>query len=164
MASNDGALQLKALGVRLKTLSGYQNIGAAEGLGSGRSLRAQLLAGIRAGAKPAVEAARTAAREQLPKKGGLNDYVADTQIVTSTRLTGSRVGVRIGVKSGSHKAYGANKGRIRHPVFGKDRWVEQELPSKGWFDDTLKREAPKVETAVYAVMKNVADEITLRGA
>jgi hypothetical protein len=167
MPNADGAAQLKALGVRLKAL-GAADLGLASSdltdLGKGKTLRSQLLAGIRAGAKPAIQATRDAAREKLPKKGGLNEYVATTQIISNTRVTGPRVGVRIGVKRGQHKAYGANKGKIRHPVFGKDRWVEQDLPTNavGWFDDTLKREAPKAVVPITAAMQRVADEATRR--
>lgn len=164
MPPTDGALQLKALGVKLKVLGAVNNLGPAESLGAGRSLRAQLLAGIRTAAQPAVEAARTAARDQLPKHGGLNEYVANSQIVTSARTAGSQVGVRIGVKKGSKaaKAYGANKGLIRHPVFKTGRWVDQELSSKGWFDDTMRREGEKTIVPISAVMRAVAEEITRR--
>jgi hypothetical protein len=172
MASVDGALQLKALGARLKALGAEGNLGASNDLapvfGHGKTLRAQLLAGIRAGSKPAVEAARQAARNKLPKKGGLNTFVADTQIVSRTRLTGPRVGVRIGVNKGApgtraHRAYGANKGVINHPVFGHlDRRSEQTLNTKGWFDQTLKDQAPIVTAAVRLACEVVAQEATRR--
>jgi hypothetical protein len=162
-----GAGQLKALGVRLKALGAAGDLGASADLsgprfGAGKTLRAQLLAGIRTGAKPAIEATRQAARDKLPKKGGLNDYVADTQIVSATRLSGPRVGVRIGVKRGSHKAWGANRGAIRHPVFGHDTWVNQELHTRGWFDKTLEDQRPVVTAAVRAAMEVVAIEATRR--
>jgi hypothetical protein len=164
----NGATQLKALGVRLKALGAAGDLAASDNLGSlkfggGKTLRAQLLAGIRIAAKPAVEATKQAARDSLPKKGGLNNYVADTQITTATRLTGPRVGVRIGVKRGNHKAYGANKGTIRHPVFGHaDRWVDQELHVRGWFDKTLEGQKPQVTAKVQAAMEAVAIEATRR--
>lgn len=167
MPNADGGAQLKALGLRLKQLGAYQNALAAEdlsSLGKGRTLRSQLLAGIRVGAKPAVQAARDAARSSLPKKGGLNEMVATTQITVATRLTGPRVGVRIGVTKGrkrSGKAYGANKGLIAHPVFGKGKWVDQKVPS-GWFDETLKESAPKVVGPITAAMEAVAQEATRR--
>jgi hypothetical protein len=127
-----------------------------------------LLAGIRAGSKPAVDAARQAARDQLPKRGGLNNFVADTQIVSRTRLTGPRVGVRIGVNKGepgtsAHRAYGANRGEVNHPVFGHlDRRVVQELASKGWFDNTMKDQQPVIAAAVRTAMEAVAIEATRR--
>lgn len=169
MPNADGAMQLKALGVRLKAL-GAADLGMASpalaDLGTGKTLRSQLLAGIRAGTKPAIEATRQAARDSLPKRGGLNEYVAATQITSSTLLTGPRVGVRIGVKKGQHKAVGANRGRLRHPVFGK--WLEgqpdQQLPGNaiGWFDLTLRREAPKTVVPLLAAMERVAAEATRR--
>lgn len=167
MPNADGAVQLKALGLRLKTLAGYQNALASADLvdlGTGRTLRAQLLAGIRVGAKPAIEAARGAARSTLPKHGGLNEEVATTQITVATRLTGPRVGVRIGVTKGrkrSNKAYGANKGVVRHPVFGKAKWVEQKVPA-GWFDDTLRKSTPLISGPIQAAMQRVAEEATRR--
>jgi hypothetical protein len=169
--ADSGALQLQALGRRFKTLAGYQNLGAAEGLGSGRSLRAQLLAGIRVGTKPMVDAARQAARDELPKHGGLNEYVASSLIGTYTRTTGPQVGIRIGVRkgAGSHKAWGANKGLIRHPVFARGdltrdrwRWVDQKVPA-GWFDDTLRKATPASVEAVTKTCELIAAELTMRG-
>ena len=165
--STDGGAQLQALGLRLKTLAGYQNGLAATALsdlGAGKTLRSQLLAGIRAGAKPAIQAARDAARTSLPKHGGLNEEVATTGITVATRLTGPRVGVRIGVTKGrkrSNKAYGANKGLIQHPVFGKGKWVDQKVPA-GWFDETLEKSAPLISAPIQAAMERVAAEATRR--
>jgi hypothetical protein len=162
-----GGAQLQALGLRLKALGSYQNALASADLvdlGGGKTLRSQLLAGIRAGVKPAIEAARAEARSTLPKHGGLNEEVATTAITVATRLTGPRVGVRVAVPKGrkrSNKAYGANKGNVRHPVFGKDRWVDQKVPS-GWFDDTLKKSAPLIAGPVTAAMVRVAEEATRR--
>jgi hypothetical protein len=164
-----GGAQLQALGLRLKTL-GAAGLGMAStdlaDLGRGKTLRSQLLAGIRAGAKPAIEAARTEARSTLPKHGGLNEEVATTAITVATRLTGPRVGVRIAVPNGrkrSNKAYGANKGLVRHPVFGK--WLEgqpdQKVPS-GWFDDTLKKSTALIAGPIEAAMVRVAEEATRR--
>lgn len=164
--ADSGALQLQALGRRFKTLAGYQNLGAAEGLGSGRSLRAQLLAGIRVGTKPMVDAARQAARDELPKHGGLNEYVASSLIGTYTRTTGPQVGIRIGVSkgTGSHKAWGANKGAIRHPVFGvwRPNVPDQKVPA-GWFDDTLRKATPAAVEAVTKTCELIAAELTMRG-
>lgn len=163
---DNGALQLQAVGRRFRQLATFQNVGAAEGLGPGRSLRAQLLAAIRAGTKPAVEATRQAARNELPKAGGLNEYVATSLIGSYTRLTGPRVGVRIGVRKGpgSHKAWGANIGIVRHPVFGhRDRkWGETRV-TPGWFDHTLSVATPGMAAVVTKAMELVAEELTRRG-
>lgn len=179
--SDGGALQLQAVGRRFKELAGLsanasawsaQTGAASQSLGlPGRSLRAQLLAGIRAGTKPAVESVRQAARDELPKHGGLNEYVASSLIGTYSRITGPRVGVRIGVRkgAGAHKAYGANKGRIRHPVFAKGtqtrdkwHWVDQSV-RPGWFDRTLEKETPAVVVVVTKTCELIAAELTRRG-
>ena len=156
----DGALQLRALGLRLKVLSAAGDVAPAVGLGAGRSLRAQLTAGIREAAKPAVEATRQAARSSLPKRGGLNVYVADEQIKTAVRLTGPRVGVRIAAQS---RSWNEDQSAVRHPVFGhRDRkWATTKV-TPGWFTETLTREAPMIIGAVLAAMEAVAVETTRR--
>lgn len=163
-----GAIQLKRLGLRMKALGASGLNQAATDLGpefgAGKTLRAQLLAGIRLGAKPAIEEARRVARDTLPKHGGLNEEVATTAITVATRLTGPRVGVRIAVPKGrkkSNKTYGANKGTVRHPVFGKNRWVDQKVPA-GWFDSSLQRSAPLIVGPIQAAMKAVSIEATRR--
>lgn len=166
MAASTGPMQLRALGLRMKALGAAGNIGAAQGLGEGfgggKTLRAQLLAGIRSAAKPLVEETRKAAREQLPRAGGLAESVASSQIKVATRLTGPRVGVRI--TNRSHGGRGANRGEISHPVFGhKDRWVKQKDPAGvGWFDQTLRHHAPAVEVPLRASMEIIAREATRR--
>ena len=162
MPNADGALQLKALGVRLKALGAAGNMGAAPGLGRGGSLRAQLLGSIREAARPAVDAARASARDNLPKRGGLNEYIASEKIRVAVRATGPRVGVQITAVGG----WGSNKGVVRHPVFfhppKRKVWVEQPIASSGWFEGTLVRESPKVIGPVRLAMEAVAAEATLR--
>ena len=160
-----GPLQLKSLGLRLKALGVAGDIGAAQGLGqgfgAGRTLRAQLLAGIRAAATPAVQKARQAALNELPKRGGLNVLVAKSQIRVATRLTGPKVGVRITDRGAGGR--GTNRGRIRHPVFGRNgTWVTQQLSSSGWFDETLAGEKDAVLPKIAAAMEIVAAEATRR--
>ena len=160
MPDADGALQLRALGLRMKELSAAGNLAAAEGLGSGRTLRAQLLGAIRAASKPAVQSVKDAARTQLPKRGGLNDYIANEKIKTGTRLTGPRVGVRITASSGN---WSENQTSVRHPVFGnRKRWAVTPIASPGWFTETLQHEVPAVTAAIRIAMEAVAAEATRR--
>ena len=156
MANVDAALQLKAIGLRMKYLGAGGNILAAEGLGAGRTLRAQLLGAIRVAAKPAVEATRQAARSTLPKGGGLNEYIAVEKIKVSTRLTGPSVGVRIIAQSGQ---WSGDQSEVRHPVFGhrNRRWTTTKV-TPGWFTGTLTRETPKIMGPIYAAMEAVAAE------
>lgn len=160
-----GPLQLQALGLRLKVLGAGGLGGAADfggGFGAGKTLRAQLLAGIRIAAKPLVEEARQAARDKLPKHGGLNESVASSQIRVATCLTGPRVGVRI--TNRSHGGRGANKGVISHPVFGNQKvWVKQSDPGGvGWFDQTLAAGHTEVTAHVVSALEIVAAEAMRR--
>ena len=157
MANADAAMQLKAIGLRLKLLSAGGNILAAEGMGAGRTLRAQLLGSIRSAVKPAVEATRQAARETLPKRGGLNEYIAGEKIKVSTRLTGPQVGVRIAAQSGQ---WSGDQSEVRHPVFGRRNkpWTTTKVSTPGWFTGTLTHETPKIMGPMYAAMEAVAVE------
>lgn len=161
-----GALQLKALGLRLKALGGAAGAGGAAtdvaGLAIGpKTLRAQLIAAIKVAAKPAMRAASDAARSNLPRAGGLNAVVADSKIKTTVKTAGPRVGVRI-VDSGPGTR-NANRGYIRHPVFGvwRPNVPNQPVPS-GWFDRTLANQAPGVTADIRAVLELVAQEATRR--
>ena len=101
--------------------------------------------------------------QQLPKHGGLNESVATSKFAVRTRTVGPRAGVRI--TNTSHGGGGANRGLIRHPVFGNARtpWVTQEDPAAaGWFDATLAHHAPQVSVAIRATMEVIAIEATGR--
>lgn len=147
-----GAGQLELLGVRLK---------AAGAVG----LRRQLLAGIRAGAAPLVGDVREAARSILPKSGGLNNWVADSNIRVATRLSGRNVGVRIinsrsGSGSGGTADFGSDKGVVRHPVFGHaGRWSTTKV-TPGWFSHTLEEKVSSVTPFVVAACESVAVALT----
>lgn len=161
MPNVDGALQLKALGLRMKALGAAGELAAAPGLGRGRTLRAQLLGSIREAAKPAVDATRQAARTTLPRRGGLNAYVADERIRVATRITGPRVGVRITAQS---RTWNDDQSTVRHPVFGRrDKpWKTTRVAVPGWFTATLTREAPKVVGPIRLAMEAVAVEASGR--
>ena len=157
MANADAALQLKAIGLRMKALGAGGNMLAAPGLGAGKTLRAQLFGAIRVAVKPAVEATRLAARETLPKRGGLNRYIAGEKIKVSTRLTGPQVGVRIAAQSGQ---WNGDQSEVRHPVFGRRNkpWTITRVSTPGWFTETLTRETPKIMGPIYTAMEAVAAE------
>lgn len=162
-ASNEGAAQLLALGKRLRALAAEGDLSRADDLGqqfgAGKTLRAQLLAGIRAAAAPAAVAARAVARDKLPHRGGLNAAVAASSIKVVTRVSGSKVGVRI-VARGPGRS--SNRGVVRHPVFGHQPWVSQPIANPGWFDKTLEEQAPSATSRISSAMEAVANEVTRR--
>lgn len=124
------AKQLETVGLRLK-------------LAGAGGLKLALTREIKEATKPLIEDVKQAARDELPKAGGLNEYVAGGRFTSSVRYTGIQIGVRIvntapkGSKGGTRQ-FGSDRGSVRHPVFGhRDRkWSETKVPA-GWFSKTL---------------------------
>lgn len=146
-----GADQLGDLAKRLK----------AQGE-SGKGLRREMLKEIRAAAKPLASDVQSAVKglpAKPPEDTGLRRRVASL-VKIRTRTSGSRVGVRIvvGKLDGTNLPRRLNKGSWRHPVHGSDTWVTQTI-KPGWFDQTLRRGAPKVRYRVRAVLKTTARKI-----
>jgi hypothetical protein len=108
-----------------------------------------------------VVEARQAARDRLPKAGGLNTRVAAEPMLIRNRLTGTGVGVRIVTTTTDTR--GANRGIIRHPVFGhRDQWVAQPYePAKGWFDQTLEKASPEATKAVAEAVAKIWTELVV---
>jgi len=132
-----------------------------------KDLRKALHQGVQKAAKPLIKIDRAAALEKLPKGGGLNERMARAP---------QRVRVKTGTSPGVYlelpgKQRGYNDGRIRHPVFEKDKanrtraegaepvdWVEQDIDGT-WFDDTLAAAGPKVLPAIQDALEAVAAQI-----
>ena len=101
-----------------------------------KELRRELYRGISRAMKPLAEEARKSARENLPRRGGLNEVVASSRFTARSRMAGRNPGVRlVGAKKG-HDLSAIDRGRLRHPVFGNDWWVTQII-EPGWFTDGL---------------------------
>jgi hypothetical protein len=78
--------------------------------------------GIRAATKPARKAIKRAAKETLPKRGGLNLWVSKISVLAQVRLSGRRAGVKL--KGGRNSLGGRSdiaaidRGRVRAPSWG----------------------------------------------
>jgi hypothetical protein len=137
-----GADQFLALSQRLK------QAGQTE-------LRKELAKGVRDAAKPLIAKTRQAARSSLPQRGGLAArYARQAQRVRTS--TGQKTaGVSITLKGQP----GITSGRIRHPVFGTDKFVTQRVDGE-WWDDTLAASAPDVLVGIEVAMGRVARKIS----
>lgn len=126
-------------------------------------LRRELNTGMRRAARPLIAKTRAEAGKRLPKRGGLAAQVAREPQRIQVR-TGSRTaGVRIVVARKAGGARGANRGKIRHPVFGnRDVWVDQKVPA-GWFDDPLREAAPAIRREVERALQDVVAQIVRGG-
>lgn len=122
-------------------------------------LRKELNKGIRTAAKPVIAATRSEALSRLPQRGGLARQVAKEPQRIEVRTGARTAGVRVVVGRKRGGARGANRGVIRHPVFGnRERWVDQQVPPD-WFDKPARRSAPRIRRAVERSMEAVADRI-----
>jgi hypothetical protein len=121
-------------------------------------LRKELHKGMRKAARPLIPKARAEARARLPQSGGLADQVAREPARVQVR-TGRDPGVRVVIGRKRGGARQANRGVIRHPVFGnRDVWVDQRV-RPGWFDDPMRGEAPAIRRDVLRAMDDVADQV-----
>jgi len=147
VVAGTGSAQLAALAVRLK-------------VAGDKTLRTELLRGLKSGADPLVKAVAEAARNQLPKRGGLNEQVAGQKVKVQVRTGARTAGVRLTTDAPDTKQ--TDSGFVRHPVFGhRDRkWPTQQIPAaKGWWSKTLANGAPDVQPELTAAMERVAAQI-----
>ena len=131
----------------------------AGGTGKG-SLRSEMNKALRQAAKPLPQAVKKKAGEVFPEKGGLAKIMAKRTPKVITRTGIKTAGVRIQDK-GTDPRMNA-QGRIYHPLFGrKGSDVVQFVPAiKGYFDETLAKEAPEVRADVIDVLAEYAQKLT----
>lgn len=114
--------------------------------------------------KPLVKAAKESALTELPRGGGLNEWVAGGRFSTSLRMSGRNPGVSIRAARKGHDYRAIDRGRLRHPVFGNRQvWVTQ-LIKPGFFTERMKKEAKsmQVRREIITVVDDVARK-ALRG-
>lgn len=128
------------------------------GTGKG-SLRNEMTNAVKRAAKPLPQAAKNAALARLPKRGGLNQIVAKRTPKVVTRTGLYTAGVRVQDSKTDPRMNG--QGRIYHPLFGRPGSdVVQILPTiRGYFDDAMQDEAPRVREEIKAVLTQFAQRI-----
>lgn len=139
-----GAHQLEVLAKRLKATGD-------------KDLRKELLRGIREGTKGTKPEITRSLGSRLPQRGGLAARMATSRISTKTKLSGRTVGVRLEARA-PHDIRSMNAGRLRHKIFGRGQWVDQEVEA-GAFTDPIAEDAPQIRDAVERVMRDVAHRI-----
>lgn len=131
------------------------------GTGKG-SLRSEMTKALKKAAKPLPQAVKKKAGEVFPERGGLAKIMGKRtpQVVTRTGI--KTAGVRIQDKKTDPRMN--SQGRIYHPVFGRSGAdVAQIVPEvRGYFDETLRDEAPEIRDAVTDVLAEYAEKIIRR--
>lgn len=150
MIQAEGAERLERLGQELKTLGDKQ-------------FRSEIYRGLSRAVKPLREIAKRTPHliPGLPKRGGLADTVAKGLrgrggIKTRRALTGRNVGITISATSSGHEIRAMERGRLRHPVFGRQRraggkvrgiWVNQQV-TPGFWSKPMTEKAPQAREEI----------------
>lgn len=130
-----------------------------------KELRKELMRGLQRAGKPMKAAARQAALDELPSRNGLAALVASSRWSVTTRSAGKGAGVRVAGRglvnaSGQETDLASlNRGRLRHPVYGRGAWVNQPV-RVGWFTDAMELQADtSVRAEVLAAISAVRDKL-----
>lgn len=98
------------------------------------------------------------AADELPQRGGLGDKVRrQGRIGVQQSLRGASTSVTVSLKV-PMDLRSLNRGRIRHPVFGRGGWVDQRI-RPGIFTDALAAEAPAARKALVRAGQAALDEM-----
>jgi hypothetical protein len=116
-----------------------------------RGIRNDVQAALLEAGKPLADAARRNAAATLPKRGGLAGVIASSTITVTPLAHLGQAGVRI-------QAFGhdprIDQGKLRHPVYGHDRWVPQAV-RPGWFTKAMERAGEPVRAALVRAVDRV---------
>lgn len=127
--------------------------------GAPKELRSELYRGINRAVKPVKAAIQSSAAAKLPKRGGLAGIIAQSKVTARRRTSGGGAGIKL-VTTSPHAIAAMNKGRIRHPVFGMDVWVDQfDSDSAGWWSEPVEENAPSVRKEILLVVKDVGKKV-----
>ena len=115
---------------------------------------------FRTAMKPLTSEIQESARSTLPRRGGLNEWVAASKITASIYTGQRRAGVDLKVsKKGSkrkHDIADLDKGLIRHPVHGnRKKWAYQSVP-RGFASTPVRASRPRVAKQLVAAMQSTA--------
>lgn len=103
------------------------------------------------------EVARSALAS-LPRRGGLADRVAAARVISRVRLAGQNVGVKVQARAKGADLGAINRGRVRHPVFGRAPLVTQAV-RPGYFDRAMDSD---VVDGVRAAVVDAIDDTARR--
>lgn len=149
----------------------------------GAVMRRDLMRGLRAAVRPAVDEAKSSIMSMeskgLRQKGGSLRRAVARQVTTETNLTQRKAKVKVKVRKrdmprGFENAPKALQlpGGWRHPVVQRGlrgaegpmppaKWVAQ-IGKPGWFDEPLRSHREQYRAAVQAAMQRTADRIARR--
>lgn len=145
--------------LRVEGVDQLQRVSARLKEAGDKGLKREMTKGLNRAAKPLALAAEAGALERLPKRGGLNVWVAESKITTRTRGNGRNPGVRLVAKrpksKGTTDLNRIDQGRLRHPVYGNRRvWALQSV-RPGWFTNSITDHAEQARREMVAVFDDI---------
>lgn len=130
-----------------------------------KEMTKELRKGCQRAVRPLKEAARQGALDELPSSGGLAAEVAASTFTGRVSLLGRdpRITLEgkglVNDKGGRHDLRAMDRGRLRHPVYGRrGRWVTQ-LIHPGWFTNTIEARADVVRVELLKAADAVLDKL-----
>jgi len=135
-------------------------------------LKKNITKAMRVATVPARDAVRSYLRDEMPKGGGLNEWLAKSRITTSI-LTGPKTaGVVIRDSKSGHDLKAINRtGKVRHPTRSgpgfktedRKKWRLTDTGKTNWWEETLYSFDPAVRAALIVAMYETAREAGFRG-
>jgi hypothetical protein len=141
-------------------------VGAAvRALGDGRTVVNEMAKEIRDAVPPVRAAARKHALAFLPKRGGLNTWVAAASVRAAVRRGPRTAGVSLVAGRNSRRRRADldrldRSGRLRHPTYGHSPWVLQSV-QPGWFTDPVVDHADDFADAIAEAVDTAARKVGL---
>lgn len=151
--------------IRIEGIEKLEKLGRDLKEAGDKELRREMLKTGQAIGKPVKENIRKHALSDLPRKGGLNVWVAkNAKTQTQVRLSGRNLGVRFRTKfKGSSDVAAINAGEVRHPLFGnKDHWYATKV-TPGFAYRALDELAPEVRKQFLALVDDIAAKLEAKG-
>lgn len=145
--------------VRLSGVEGFAQLSRAlKDAGRGET-RKELNRRLKDAVKPVIPKTRAEAMRRLPQSGGLAKRVAKAPQRVQVKTGATTAGVKLVVGNSRSGARGANRGAVRHPLFGdRDHWYTTKVPS-GWFDDPANAAKPSLIAAAEDALQSICDDI-----
>lgn len=112
----------------------------------------EIINALERAAPPLEHAATRSAAANLPQRGGLAAIVASSGMSHQRRAGGIRI-----IARGITQLKLTNDGRVRHPVYGRGRFVTQAIPkAREWFDKPIRKGAPKIRAELDKALDKIA--------
>lgn len=125
-----------------------------------KELRAELNKAISRSVVPLRRAMKANAPKVLPRRGGLGARVGRSSIATRKRTGARNPSVRLEVKPTAVKdPERIDRGRVRHPTYGRRPWVVQNVP-KGWASKPVEKHATQIRKDVIGAIDTVTAKLS----